>query len=71
MIVGNGVNQRALANAARESGVETHVVENIDGAVNYLDMSLNPQDVVLIKASYSDGLWAVAEGLLIGEDQGA
>ncbi|MCG7267114.1 UDP-N-acetylmuramoyl-tripeptide--D-alanyl-D-alanine ligase [Corynebacterium sp. ACRQJ] len=71
VIVGNGVNQRALANAARESGVETHVVENIDGAVNYLDMSLNPQDVVLIKASYSDGLWAVAEGLLIGEDQGA
>lgn len=70
VIVGNGVNQHALATEARESGVDTHIVENIDGAVNYLDMSLNPQDVVLIKASYSDGLWAVAEGLLIGEDQG-
>ena len=68
VIVGNGVNQHALATAARDSGVDTQTVENIDGAVNYLDISLNPQDVVLIKASYSDGLWAVAEGLLIGEN---
>ena len=71
VIVGNGVNQQALAHAAREDGVDTHVVENTDAAVNFLDFSMRETDVVLIKASYSDGLWAVAEGLLLGEEEGA
>ena len=71
VIVGNGVNQQALAHAAREDGVDTHIVENTDAAVNFLDYSLHKNDVVLIKASYSDGLWAVAEGLLLGEEEGA
>lgn len=71
VIVGNGVNQQALAQAAREDGVDTHIVENAGAAVNFLDYSLHKSDVVLIKASYADGLWAVAEGLLLGEEEGA
>lgn len=71
VIVGNGVNQQALAHAAREDGVDTHVVEDADAAVNFLDLSLRKSDVVLVKASYSDGLWEVAEGLLLGEEEGA
>lgn len=67
VIVGNGVHQRALADAAAAAGVDTRSVEDCDGAINYLDLNVRPRDVVLVKASYSDGLWAVAEGLLIGE----
>ncbi|RAV32260.1 UDP-N-acetylmuramoyl-tripeptide--D-alanyl-D-alanine ligase [Corynebacterium heidelbergense] len=64
VVVGSGVNQRALAASARQEGVETHMVEDIDAAVNFLDQNLRPNDVVLIKASYSDGLWGIARGLL-------
>lgn len=67
VIVGNGVYQQALADAAAEHGVNTFQVEDTDGAANYLGLSLKAGDVVLIKASYSDGLWAVAELLLVGE----
>lgn len=64
IIVGRGVNQRALANEAKAQGVKTKLVDDIDAAVNMLDVDLRPRDVVLVKASYSDGLWGVAEGLL-------
>ena len=67
VVVGNGVNQRAIVEAAREHGVDTHSVEDVDAAVNFVDQHVNPKDVVLVKASYSDGLWAVAEGLLADE----
>lgn len=66
IIVGNGVNQRALTESAKAVGIDTHRVENIDAAVNMIDLELRPHDVVLVKASQSDGLWAVAEGLLAG-----
>ncbi len=68
VIVGNGVNQKALAKAARDVGVDTHTVENVEAAVNFVDQNIRANDVVLIKASYSDGLWDVASGLLAGEE---
>lgn len=67
VIVGNGVNQSALVHAAEAAGVKTTAVENADAAVNLVDLEVQPNDVVLVKASYSDALWEVAEGLLFGE----
>ncbi|MDN8625065.1 MULTISPECIES: UDP-N-acetylmuramoyl-tripeptide--D-alanyl-D-alanine ligase [Corynebacterium] len=70
VVVGNGVNQRALAHGAKESGVDVTHVDDVDAAVDNVWSSVRPGDVVLIKASYSDGLWRVAEGLLSGQDEG-
>ncbi|MBC2680916.1 UDP-N-acetylmuramoyl-tripeptide--D-alanyl-D-alanine ligase [Corynebacterium anserum] len=74
IVVGNGVNQRALFESAKSAGINTRLVENIDAAVNMIDLELRPRDVVLVKASYADGLWGVAEGLLasrrIGQTEG-
>lgn len=70
IVVGAGVNQRALSKSAKAKGVDTHLVESIDAAVNMLDLELHPHDVVLVKASYSDGLWGVARGLLAGRHGG-
>ncbi|QFQ02146.1 UDP-N-acetylmuramoyl-tripeptide--D-alanyl-D-alanine ligase [Corynebacterium urogenitale] len=70
IIVGNGVNQRALTEAAKSVGIDTHLVENSDAAINMVDLELRPHDVVLVKASYADGLWAVAEGLLASRRAG-
>ncbi|MGO3361616.1 MAG: UDP-N-acetylmuramoyl-tripeptide--D-alanyl-D-alanine ligase [Corynebacterium sp.] len=69
VVVGNGVNQNALAHAAQTHGVDVRQVDNVDAAVNFLDMNLGGDDVVLVKASQVDGLWHVAEGLLAGEDE--
>ena len=44
--------------------LDSQLVDDIDAAVNLLDLQLRPNDVVLVKASYSDGLWGVAQGLL-------
>lgn len=74
IVVGNGVNQRALSESAKSVGINTRLVENIDAAVNMIDLELRPNDVVLVKASYADGLWGVAEGLLasrrVGQTEG-
>lgn len=64
IVVGRGVNQRALSQSAQAEGVDSRLVDDIDAAVNMLDLELRPKDVVLVKASYSDGLWGVAQGLL-------
>lgn len=69
VVVGNGVNQSALAEAAEAHGVSVRQVENADAAVNFLDLNVEPNDVVLVKASYADGLWSVAEGLLAGAEE--
>ena len=45
-------------------------VDDVDAAVDNVWSLVRPDDVVLIKASYSDGLWRVAEGLLSGQDEG-
>ncbi|MDU7503446.1 MAG: Mur ligase family protein, partial [Corynebacterium kroppenstedtii] len=70
VVVGNGVNQRALAHGAKDSGVDVTHVDDVDAAVDNVWSLVRPDDVVLIKASYSDGLWRVAEGLLSGQDEG-
>lgn len=69
VVVGTGVNQNALAESAGNNGVDVRQVENTDGAVNYLGLNLSAGDVVLVKASYAEGLWSVAEGLFAGEDE--
>ncbi|MGP9725094.1 UDP-N-acetylmuramoyl-tripeptide--D-alanyl-D-alanine ligase [Corynebacterium sp. AOP40-9SA-29] len=69
VIVGNGVNQNALAESAEAHGVSVRQVENADAAVNFLDLNVGANDVVLVKASYADGLWSVAEGLFVGEEE--
>jgi UDP-N-acetylmuramoyl-tripeptide--D-alanyl-D-alanine ligase len=69
VVVGNGVNQSALESSAREHGVDVINVDNTDAAVNVLDMNIGRQDIVLVKASYADGLWRVAEGLLASSDE--
>ncbi|MEJ4113315.1 UDP-N-acetylmuramoyl-tripeptide--D-alanyl-D-alanine ligase [Corynebacterium kroppenstedtii] len=69
VVVGNGVNQQALAHGAADSGVKVTHVDDVDAAIDSVWSSVRPRDVVLIKASYSDGLWRVAEGLLSGVDE--
>lgn len=64
IVVGQGANQKVLAQSAQSEGVETYLVDSIDAAVTMLGFRLQRRDVVLVKASYSDGLWAVAQGLL-------
>lgn len=65
--VGTGTGQESLAAAAEERGVQTRRVPDVASAVASLtdgaDTAVHPGDVVLVKASYSDGLWRVAEGL--------
>ncbi|WP_297005825.1 UDP-N-acetylmuramoyl-tripeptide--D-alanyl-D-alanine ligase [uncultured Corynebacterium sp.] len=64
VVIGRGVNQDALAAAGAAHGLRTRQVDNIDGALAALSaVPPHPGDVVLVKASYSDGLWRVAEGL--------
>ena len=77
MVVGESANCRAMADAAREQGINTTVVGEIDEAITVVDAILRraPQgavdwaartakDVVLAKASNAQALWRVADGLL-------
>lgn len=50
-------------------GEESVLVPDIDAAVALLDDELDARDVVLVKASQSVGLWAVAEHLYGDEAQ--
>jgi UDP-N-acetylmuramoyl-tripeptide--D-alanyl-D-alanine ligase len=58
-----GAELDALADAARAEGVTVYRAADTDAAVTHLATLLHPGDVVLVKASYSDGLWRVADGL--------
>lgn len=73
LTVGDSDGARALHLAALDTGINNEVVSNCDGAVSRLAEVAGPGDVVLVKASYSDGLWRVADGLLneISQDEGA
>ena len=77
VVVGESANCRAMADAAREQGINTTVVGEIDEAITVVDAILHrtPQgavdwaartakDVVLAKASNAQALWRVAHGLL-------
>jgi UDP-N-acetylmuramoyl-tripeptide--D-alanyl-D-alanine ligase len=63
VVVGEGAELDALADAARAEGVTVYRAADTDAAVTHLATLLHPGDVVLVKASYSDGLWRVADGL--------
>lgn len=71
--VGDSDGVRALHRAASATGITNEVVYDCDEAVSALTETLRPGDVVLVKASYSDGLWRVADGLLDEnlQDEGA
>lgn len=62
--VGTSAQVEALANSAREHGVHTLVASDVQQAVDLVQAELAPGDAVLVKASYSDSLWRVAEGLM-------
>ncbi|MBP2332246.1 UDP-N-acetylmuramoyl-tripeptide--D-alanyl-D-alanine ligase [Corynebacterium freneyi] len=61
--VGEGANARALADAAEAMGLNTVRASDTDAAAEAVAKELRPGDVVLIKASYADGLWRVADAL--------
>lgn len=66
VVVGSGRPARALHQGAVMEGSwgeESVLVPDIDAAVALLDDELDAGDVVLVKASQSVGLWAVAEHL--------
>lgn len=71
--VGDSAGARALHLAASDTGINNEVVSDCDGAISRLAEVTRTGDVVLVKASYSDGLWRVADGLLneISQDEGA
>ena len=62
--VGTSAQVEALASSAREHGVHTLVASDVQQAVDLVQAELAPGDAVLVKASYSDSLWRVAEGLM-------
>lgn len=61
--VGEGANARALADAAEAMGLNTVRASGPDAAAEAVAKELRPGDVVLVKASYADGLWRVADVL--------
>ncbi|KQB86761.1 UDP-N-acetylmuramoyl-tripeptide--D-alanyl-D-alanine ligase [Corynebacterium lowii] len=69
VMVGTTEACRAAAQAASEGGVRTRMVPSIDEAVTELEGRLGRGDTVLVKASNSQGLWAVAERLLSTADK--
>lgn len=52
-------------------GDEAYLVPDVDAAVALLREEVEPGDLVLVKASQSVGLWAVAEALLADSDTDA
>lgn len=61
--VGASGNVRALADAAEAMGLNTVRALQPDAAADAVAEQLKPGDVVLVKASYADGLWRVADAL--------
>jgi UDP-N-acetylmuramoyl-tripeptide--D-alanyl-D-alanine ligase len=61
--VGKGEGPDAMVAAAREAGVSVYAVPDGDAAIDLLQESLRPRDVVLVKASSMVGLSAVATAL--------
>ena len=63
VVVGDGDNARALADAAETMGLNTGRASEPGEAADVVAAELRPGDVVLVKASYADGLWRVADAL--------
>lgn len=62
--VGDSTNVRALAGRAQELGLNTEHVSDTAEAAALVAAKVAPGDVVLVKASYADHLWEVADVLL-------
>ncbi|MCK7660103.1 UDP-N-acetylmuramoyl-tripeptide--D-alanyl-D-alanine ligase [Corynebacterium antarcticum] len=64
VVVGTGVNTHSLAQAAEAAGTRVVTADSVDAAINFVQPALEPEDVVLVKASSSEQLWRVADALL-------
>ena len=67
IVVGTGRPSHALHQGAVMEGSwgeESMLVPDIDAALGVLEAELAPDDVVLVKASNSVGLWTVARRLM-------
>ena len=53
----------ALADKAEELGLNTSRVPDTSAAADLVAAEVRPNDVVLVKASYADGMWRVADSL--------
>lgn len=74
IVVGTGRPARALHQGAVMEGSwgeESILVPDIDAAIALLDNEIEPGDVVLVKASNSAGLWAVAQHVLAAGTESA
>nr|WP_255549631.1 UDP-N-acetylmuramoyl-tripeptide--D-alanyl-D-alanine ligase [Corynebacterium sp. TAE3-ERU12] len=71
--VGDSPAVRALLATAEDAGITSVSAPDVDTAVRAVTDLAQPNDVVLVKASYAGGLWRVAEGVLADErnDEGA
>jgi UDP-N-acetylmuramoyl-tripeptide--D-alanyl-D-alanine ligase len=63
VVVGTGEGPDTLAAAARDAKVSVHAVPDRQAAIDLLEGSLRPADLVLVKASSEVGLSAVAAAL--------
>ncbi|MFZ2172873.1 MAG: UDP-N-acetylmuramoyl-tripeptide--D-alanyl-D-alanine ligase [Rhodococcus sp. (in: high G+C Gram-positive bacteria)] len=69
IVVGTGRPARAMNQGAVMEGSwgeESILVPDIAGAIELLEAELAPDDLVLVKASQSIGLWAVADAISAG-----
>lgn len=63
--VGQSANVHALADKAEELGLNTSRVSDTSAAAELVAAEVHPADCVLVKASYADGMWRVADALAI------
>lgn len=61
--VGKSANVSALADKAESMGLNTSRVSDTSAAADLVAAEVRPADVVLVKASYADGMWRVADSL--------
>ncbi|WJZ03161.1 UDP-N-acetylmuramoyl-tripeptide--D-alanyl-D-alanine ligase [Corynebacterium freiburgense] len=64
VVVGVDVHAHALAEAAQVREIPTLIADSSDAAINLIAEELQPKDAVLVKASFAEGLWDVATGLI-------
>lgn len=69
VVVGQGADQDALLRGARQAGVDAVAAGDHEAAVAVVNAKVAPGDVVLVKASYSDRLWIVADRLVAADPE--
>ena len=66
--VGESDGVRALADKALELGLNTFKASDTRAAAEYVAAQVGSRDVVLVKASYADQLWQVADLLTVAQE---